>query len=91
MKYYVYKSYNLTSLFQPNDLALEPFSFPKSCKSFLNNNVLPLIYIFNNIPSNEIIEEYKLEKSLEIDEVKDLQDLKNFLHQTSIWKIIAMF
>lgn len=91
MTFYFYKSYDTASIFKPENLVIEPFLFPKSCKKFLGNEETPLIYIFDEIPSKEIIEEYKLKESLIMEEYESLDELKKELHKVKTWELIAMF
>ena len=88
MKFYVFKSKE-NSLFKPEGLVFEPFLFPKSTK-LLPENDRPFIYIFEQQPSQNIISEYNLEKSVELDEYNSLDELKNDLRKIDLWRVIAL-
>ena len=94
---YVYKSFKEQNLLEPENLIIPVFSFPEKLQSLLKNSKSFNIYIFKNIPSQEVIDEYGLEKSVVLDRLNDndetiLDDLKALmLHKSNtFWKALAI-
>jgi hypothetical protein len=90
MTFYIYKSYE-PQMFTPNGLVIEPFEYPKSCLKFLDNEKRPLINVFDRELSEKEVKDNNYQKSLIINECKNLDDLKKTLKEVAIWKIIALF
>ena len=94
---YVYKSFKEQNLLEPENLIIPVFQFPKKMQSLLINGKSFNIYIFKSIPSQEVIDEYGLVKSVVLDRLNDndetiLDDLKALmLHKSNtFWKALAI-
>ena len=97
MVLYVYKSYQEHGLITPDDLIIPVFPFPKPMHSLLKDGKTFNIYIFKSIPTQEVIDEFNLEKSVVLDKLNEkdeniLIDLKALmLHESNtFWKALAI-